>query len=241
MQLTAGAVLEAENLWKTYDTSEQEFVAVRDVSLCIAPNELVLLMGPSGSGKTTLISMLAGLVHPSSGRVVLCGVELGRDEFELSMLRRRHIGFVFQNYHLFPALTALENVSEILGLHGVPRRDALERARAALAAVGLADRLHHRPDALSGGQRQRVAIARAFASNPDLLIGDEVTAALDSFSTEQVMHFMRDFADRRGAVLLVTHDHRLEQYADRIVEIEHGRVTSTRPGPRRPSPVPGLA
>ena len=203
---------------------------VHDVSLTVAAGSLTLLMGPSGSGKTTLLSMLAGVLRATRGRVELRGRPIGDlPDREVAAIRRDHLGFVFQGYNLFPALTALDNVAEILCMKGIARRQARARATAALEQVGLGDRLHHRPADLSGGQKQRVAVARALVSAPPLILGDEVTAALDADSAASVMATLRRHVQPRTAVLLVTHDRRLARYADRVVEMEEGRITSDQP------------
>ncbi|MBK9001695.1 MAG: ABC transporter ATP-binding protein [Myxococcales bacterium] len=193
--------------------------------------ELVLLMGPSGSGKTTLISILAGLLRPTGGQVELCGARISEQhEAEVTRVRRRHLGFVFQSYNLFPALTALDNIAEVLKLKGLPAREAKERASRALTDVGLGERLHHRPGELSGGQKQRVAIARALAGDPALVMGDEVTAALDTHTALHVLEILRRQVSSERGILLVTHDRRLEQFADRVIEIEDGRISRIVPG-----------
>jgi putative ABC transport system ATP-binding protein len=148
------------------------------------------------------------------------------NEGAVARVRREHVGFVFQSDNLFPALTALDNVAEVLRLRGVPRAAALAVARASLVRVGLAERLDHRPGELSGGQRQRVAVARALASRPSLVIGDEITSALDGVTAVQVMQLVRNYVTPTTGALIVTHDHRLERFADRIVSMEDGRVVS---------------
>ncbi|MBE7485291.1 MAG: ABC transporter ATP-binding protein [Polyangiaceae bacterium] len=196
--------------------------------------ELVLLMGPSGSGKTTLISILAGLLRPTGGQVELCGARISEQhEAEVTRVRRRHLGFVFQSYNLFPALSALDNIAEVLKLKGLPAREAKERASRALTDVGLGERLHHRPGELSGGQKQRVAIARALAGDPALVMGDEVTAALDTHTALHVLEILRRQVSSERGILLVTHDRRLEQFADRVIEIEDGRISRIVPGGAR--------
>jgi putative ABC transport system ATP-binding protein len=225
------AMIRALDVHKTYGAGALEAAALRGVSLEVAPGELVLLMGPSGSGKTTLLSILAGLLRPSAGRVELCGAPLTEmTEAKVTELRRNHLGFVFQTYNLFPALTAADNVAAVVRLKSLDRPRA--RALAALERVGLSPRAAHRPGELSGGQKQRVAIARAFAAEPDVILGDEVTSALDSRTAGEVMQLLRDWVDARRAVLLVTHDHRMERFADRVVELEDGRVVSVRAGGR---------
>jgi putative ABC transport system ATP-binding protein len=214
---------------KDYGTGALATPVLFDVSLDVRAGELTLLMGPSGSGKTTLLSILAGLLRPTRGQVELCGRPIAEAPArEVTRARRAHLGFVFQTYNLFPALTALDNVAEVLAMRGVPLGEARAAARQALARVGLGERLHHRPAQLSGGERQRVAIARAFAASPALILGDEPTAALDGASATVVMALLREHVGRGRGVLLVTHDRRLERFADRVVELADGRIRSDR-------------
>jgi putative ABC transport system ATP-binding protein len=195
------------------------------LSLAIRPGELTVLMGPSGSGKTTLISILAGLLRPTSGRVVLCGDEISKlDDAQVTAARRRSLGFVFQAFHLFGALSATDNVAEILALTGVPIRQARERAQALLVRFGLAERLTNLPGQLSAGQRQRIAIARALCTDPKIVIADEPTVALDGATAKGVMALLREYVSSGTAVLLVTHDTRLVEPGDRVVRIEDGRI-----------------
>lgn len=218
-------LVRAIDVRKSFGSGELETPVLEDVTLDIFAGELVLLMGPSGSGKTTLISVLAGLLRPTGGHVELCGAPISElSESAVARVRRRHLGFVFQTYNLFPALSALDNVAEVLRLKGMPAREARARAAATLAEVGLADRLGHRPGELSGGQKQRVAIARALAGDPSLVLGDEVTAALDTHTALAVLEILRAQVGPERGILLVTHDRRLEQFADRVIEIEDGRV-----------------
>jgi putative ABC transport system ATP-binding protein len=218
-------LLEGLTLTKSYGEAQARTCVLRDVSCAFYAGELSLLMGPSGSGKTTLVSLLAGLMRASSGSVRLCGNDLdGLGEEALARLRRRHLGFVFQHYNLLGALTALDNVAELLVMKGEQRRAARARAEEVLFSVGLGERMHHRPKQLSGGQQQRVAIARAIAARPDVIIGDEVTAALDSVAAESVMELLRTQVAPDTAVVLVTHDPRFADYADRIVALHDGRL-----------------
>jgi putative ABC transport system ATP-binding protein len=220
-------LIRAFGVKRSFGVGELEVEVLHGIDLAIGAGELVLLMGPSGSGKTTLLSILAGLLRPSSGHVELCGVDItSGGESAASRVRRESVGFVFQGYNLFAALTALDNVAEVLCLRGKSRRDARELAAIALDQVGLLSRASHRPGELSGGQKQRVAIARAIAGSPSLLIGDEPTAALDSVTGSSVMSLLRAQVSSTRSVLIVTHDTRLVGFADRVIEIEDGRVIS---------------
>jgi putative ABC transport system ATP-binding protein len=223
------ALVRASGVGKTYSSGPSAVTVLDDVSLEIHANQLTLLMGPSGSGKTTLISVMAGLMRPTRGEVELCGASLSRmTESAMTKVRRENLGFVFQQYHLFPALTALENVSQVLKLKGKSSRDARARAAEVLTRVGLGSRLDHKPAALSGGEKQRVAVARALCDHPAVVFGDEVTAALDAQSAHRVVELLRGHVGPGRAVLLVTHDHRLEPFADRIVTMEDGRIVGDR-------------
>lgn len=226
-------MIQATRIGMTFGDGALATPVLHDVDLHLRPGELTLLTGPSGSGKTTLVSIVAGLLRPRSGTVDICGHRItAMSEGEVARVRRQHVGFVFQTDNLFPSLTALENVAEILRLRGMPKTEALGRARAALERVGLHHRLDHRPGELSGGQRQRVAVARALAGMPSLVIGDEITSALDGTTALQVMELVRDYVTPHTAALIVTHDHRLEKFADRIIAMEDGRVVADHSVPR---------
>ena len=216
----------ARQVKKSYGDGETAVHALRGVDLDVHGGEVLLMMGPSGSGKTTLLSIMGGILRASSGSVRIAGTEIvGLPERDLPAIRLQHIGFVFQGFNLFPALTAVENVALALDLRGIRGKVALQRAHDALASVGMAERAHHRPADLSGGQKQRVAIARALVGEPAILLADEPTAALDHTSGELVLELLRTVATQRGrAVVLVTHDPRTLPYADRIVHIEDGRM-----------------
>lgn len=227
--VTGEVLVRATGVTKTYGDGALATPVLHGLDVEVRAGELVLLMGPSGSGKTTLISILAGLLRPTAGRVELCGAPVSEmDARSVANVRREALGFVFQSYNLFPALTALDNVAEVLRMKGAPPAQARARAEQALTRVGLGARLHHRPGELSGGQKQRVAIARALATGPRLIIGDEVTAALDGTTALQVIETLRSWVGPTTAVLLVTHDHRLERFADRAIELEDGRVLANR-------------
>jgi putative ABC transport system ATP-binding protein len=212
---------------KTFGAADGETPVLLGIDLEIRAGELTLLMGPSGSGKTTLVSIIAGLLRPSEGRVELCGAPISElDEAGVSRVRRRHVGFIFQTYNLFPALTALDNVALGYRMRGQSLSEARVRAHAALASVGLEARTDYLPAKLSSGQKQRVAIARALAGGPSIVIGDEPTAALDGPTAMSVMVLLRERVTAESAVLVVTHDHRLERYAHRTVYMEDGRIAS---------------
>jgi putative ABC transport system ATP-binding protein len=211
---------------KEFGSGPTRVWALRGVDLEVRPGQMTLLVGPSGCGKTTLISIIAGLLNPTAGNVAVLGEDLGKlPGGGLVQFRQRHIGFVFQQYNLLPALSAVENAAIPLLIAGLSRRQALAPAARVLAAVGLGDRLNALPAELSGGQQQRVAIARALVHEPRLLVCDEPTAALDAGSGQTVMEMLRRVAvqpDR--AVIVVTHDSRVFGFGDRIVTMSDGRV-----------------
>jgi putative ABC transport system ATP-binding protein len=216
-------LLSARDVHKRLGCGAAAIQVLQGVSMSLRRGELVLLVGPSGSGKTTLLSILAGLMRPSGGVVELCGARISEmSGSEVASVRRRQVGFVFQGFNLFGALTALDNVAEPLALKGVPIAQARERARSCLERVGLSSRASHAPAALSGGERQRVAIARALAGDPAIVFGDEPTAALDGRTADAVLSILREAVDADRAMLLVTHDRRLERYADRVLHLEDG-------------------
>ena len=223
-------VARARDLTKEYSVGGAAVPVLHGISLTISTGSLTLLMGPSGSGKTTLVSLLAGLLRPTAGQVELCGVPISRlSDAEVAAARRAHLGFIFQSYNLFAALSALDNVALALRMKGLAWPAARRRAGAALERVGLGARLGHRPPQLSGGERQRVAIARAVVGEPALVIGDEITAALDGPSAFQVMELLRAHLTDATAVLLVTHDLRLERFAHRVIQMSDGRLRDDRP------------
>ena len=211
---------------KTYGSGENAVAALSNATLDIRAGEVTLIEGPSGSGKTTLISLLGLLLTPTTGEIWLEGKNVaGLGEKQLPALRARNFGFVFQGFNLFPALTALENVAMAIQMKDPKRRDPKGEARRLLELVGLGPRLHHLPADLSGGQKQRVAIARALGGNPPILVGDEPTAALDTKTALSVMDLLRELASASGrAVVVVTHDPRLERFADRVVRVEDGFI-----------------
>jgi putative ABC transport system ATP-binding protein len=213
-------------LTKEFGVGETRTRALRGVDLEVQPGQMTLLVGPSGCGKTTLISIIAGLLYPTAGEVTVLGEDLRRlSNGGLVRFRQKHIGFVFQQYNLLPALTAAENAAVPLVIAGRRRREAVAAAAEVLEAMGMGDRLNAWPAELSGGQQQRVAIARALVHEPQLLVCDEPTAALDAGSGQTVMELLRRVAVQPGrAVIVVTHDNRVFGFGDRIVSMSDGRV-----------------
>jgi putative ABC transport system ATP-binding protein len=221
-------VLEARSLRKEVTSPEGMLTILDDVSLAVAAGETVAIVGASGAGKSTLLALLAGLDEPSGGGVWLEGIELSAlDEDGRAEARARHVGFVFQSFHLVPSLTALENVMLPLELAG--RRDARATARAALTEVGLAPRLGHYPRQLSGGEQQRVAIARAFVTRPSVLFADEPTGNLDTVTGQRVIELLFELNAANGTtLLLVTHDRAIASRCGRLVELDAGRLVGNR-------------
>ena len=209
-----------------FQNGAQSFHALKDVSLAVKRGDIQLLMGPSGSGKTTFLSILGGILTPTSGTVRLLGQDIwSMKRSQLSHFRLQHIGFIFQGFNLFPALTATENVALPLKVQGIRESDAQDAAQHILERVGLADKILNLPRDLSGGQKQRVAIARALVGNPCLIMADEPTAALDSKSGHAVIDVLRSLAKEEGAtVLMVTHDPRIVDVADQVAHLEDGTL-----------------
>ena len=222
-----GALIRAEELWRSYVMGTEEIHALRGVSFTIDPGEYVAIMGPSGSGKSTLMNLIGCLDTPSKGVYVLRGKVVSEmSDDELAEVRNREIGFVFQTFNLLPRASALHNVELPMVYAGIPRDERMERARRALEMVELADRMHHKPNELSGGQRQRVAIARALVMGPSILLADEPTGNLDSTTGEEIMRvFARLHADG-NTIILVTHENDIAEHAHRQIKIRDGRVES---------------
>lgn len=225
-------MIQIRDLYKTYGKGSAEVHALNGVSLDVDAGEFLVLMGPSGSGKTTLISIMGCILQASKGSVKIDGQEMvGLPEAKLPAVRLSHFGFIFQGFNLFPALTVRENVEIALDLKGIRGAKARERAMELLTRVGLADKAKRFPADLSGGQKQRVAIARALAGDPPIILADEPTAALDSTSGRTVLEILSSLArEQKRAVVVVTHDPRVLEYAHRIVRIEDGRAVTEEQG-----------
>jgi putative ABC transport system ATP-binding protein len=225
----AELAIEAIGLTKWFGTGETKTVAVREVSFQAYFGEMLFLVGPSGSGKTTLLSMISGVLRPNEGRVLVEGKDVWTlDDNQLADFRLHTVGFVFQDYHLFPRLTTLENVAIPMILRRHPWNDALAQARGELEIVGLEQRAEVSPSKLSGGEQQRVAIARALITRPDILIFDEPTASLDGETGKKIMAFVkRDVLNDKRCILVVSHDDRIFEFADRVMKLEDGRLVGT--------------
>lgn len=204
----------------------EKVIALDNVSLTIGKGEFCCLLGTSGSGKSTLLNLMAGLERPTKGEIKIKKYALGKmDETRLTRLRQKYIGFVFQSYNLLETLTALENVNLPLVFKGIPKHIREKKARKMLEAVGLGKRLQHKPSQMSGGQQQRVSIARAFVANPEIVFADEPTGNLDSKTTLEVIGLITSLARQHNQTLIiVTHDHEISEYADKIVHIKDGNI-----------------
>lgn len=219
------STLQINHVTKRYGSGATEVAAVRDVSLSVASGEIVLIMGPSGSGKTTLLSMLGALLKPTDGDIHLNGTVISAlQENRLPEIRLRQFGFVFQDFNLLSALSALENVSIVAELAGTKSGEARRKAASLLTDLGLGERLNFLPEKLSGGEKQRVAIARALINDPALILADEPTANLDSKIGHEIMRLLRRIAKEQGrSVVIVSHDQRIQDIADRVLWLEDGQ------------------
>ena len=227
-----GQIIEMQGITKVYDTGKIKVEALRGIDLTVGRGEFVAVVGPSGSGKSTLLNLLGCLDTPTVGEYRLSGEAVaGLDRDHLADIRNRRVGFVFQNFNLLPQLSALENVEMPLLFGGVGRRDRRRRALEQLDAVGLADRVEHKPTELSGGQMQRVAIARALAMEPDLLLADEPTGNLDTSSGSDILSVLDHLSNQGRTLMVVTHDPALARRADRMVEIRDGEIVEDKPTP----------
>ena len=234
-------VIDLHEVTKTYDLGQIKVRALREVSLRIDRGDFVAIMGSSGSGKSTLMNILGCLDIPTSGRYLIDGTDVSvMDEDDLSDLRNRKIGFIFQSFNLVPRTSAIANVELPLAYAGVNRVDRRRRAADALGAVGMANRLHHQPSELSGGQQQRVAVARAIVTNPSLILADEPTGNLDSHSTEDVLRIFAHLNEEGRTVVLITHEPDVAAQAKRVIRLSDGEIVQDRRsrGVHDPPPAP---
>ena len=218
-------IIRLEHIYKSYFLGKEEIPVLKDINLKVQKNEYVALMGPSGSGKSTLMNILGCLDQPTRGKYFLNDIDVSTmNDNELAHIRNKFIGFVFQTFHLLPRNTALENVEMPLIYAGLPKKERIERARIALEKVGLADRMHHKPNELSGGQRQRVAIARALVNQPSLILADEPTGNLDSKTSIEIMNLLEQIYQQGNTIVLVTHEEDISKYARRIIRLKDGQI-----------------
>ena len=220
------SIIQLENVWKVYLLGKIKLEALKGVSLDISRGDFVSIMGPSGSGKSTLLNMIGCLDVPTKGKIILDGKDVSDlTEDELSQLRGRTIGFVFQTFNLMPHLTALENVMLPMVFQGKPLKQREKKAKEILTSVGLEKRINHQPAELSGGERQRVAIARAFANDPEIVIADEPTGNLDSVTGKKIMEVLKRFhKEEKKTIIVVTHDPNIAGYSKKIVNIKDGQL-----------------
>lgn len=219
-------IIEIKNLRKVYRMGDEKIIALDNMDLTIEKGEVCCLLGTSGSGKSTLLNMMAGLEKPTKGQVIIKSQHVEKmNENQLAKFRQTNIGFVFQSYNLLPTLTALENVSLPLIFKRIPKNARDKKAKEMLEAVGLGERLSHKPSQMSGGQQQRVSIARAFVSNPEIVFADEPTGNLDTKTTLEIMDLMTSMAkEHHQTLIIVTHDTEISVYADKIVHIRDGNI-----------------
>jgi len=222
-------LITTHDLWKTYVMGDEQIHALRGLSINIEPGEYVAIMGPSGSGKSTLMNLIGCLDTPTKGSYLLNGKEVAAmNDDDLARIRNEEIGFVFQTFNLLPRATALHNVELPLVYGGVSATERRARAVGALGAVGLGERMGHRPNELSGGQRQRVAIARALVNQPAILLADEPTGNLDSTTSEEIMRLFGELHGSGQTVIMVTHEPDIAAYAERVIVLRDGQVASDR-------------
>lgn len=221
-------IMKLSDVYRIYKMGQEKIAAVDGISLELRENEILCLQGPSGSGKSTLLHLMAGLDKPSRGEIIFGRTDItGLSESQLSYFRRKYIGFIFQSYYLIPTLTALENIMLPLMFKGIARKKCANRAIELLDAVGLKDRMKHKPSQMSGGQQQRVSIARAFINDPKVVFADEPTGNLDTHTTHEMMELMMRLArERKHTLVIVTHDEEISAYATRLVKIRDGKIVS---------------
>ncbi|RLI33983.1 ABC transporter ATP-binding protein [Candidatus Bathyarchaeota archaeon] len=230
-------IIETEDLARYYEVGGEVIKALDGVNLRVHRGEYLSIVGPSGAGKTTLFNMIGGLDRPTRGRVIIDGVDISQlDAYELAWLRCRKIGYIFQTFNLIDTLTALENVALPTIFAGVPRDEGERKAKRLLEAVGLGDRLNHKPRELSAGQQQRVAIARAMANDPAIILADEPTGNLDLYTGMEIINLLRDLNEKRGVTLIsATHDLKMIGASDRVVYMRDGKIEKIEKGGQYPS------
>lgn len=222
----AEPLIKLENIWKVYQLGKVELTVLRDVDLEIYPGTFISIMGSSGSGKSTLLHIIGCLDVPTKGKVYLAGKDVsGLPEDELAQIRGKKIGFIFQQFNLFYNLNALENVTLPMVFQGVLEEKRKERAKGLLSSVNLGDRIYHRPSELSGGEQQRIAIARALANDPEIIVADEPTGNLDSFTGKMIMDILIKLHQKeKKTIIVVTHDPNIASYSEQIINIQDGQI-----------------
>lgn len=230
-------MIELKQITKSFEVGRETIDVLKGIDLSIRAGEAVAIMGPSGSGKSTLMNIIGCLDKPTAGEYELAGENVSRYlDAELAKVRNQSIGFVFQQFHLLPRLTAVQNVELPMIYSGVSKKERLERARAALEKVGLGDRMDHLPNALSGGQKQRVAIARAIVNEPKIILADEPTGALDTKTSETIMELFTGLNEEGSTIVLVTHEPEVAEYAQRTIMVRDGLIVSSTPAGRGINP-----
>jgi putative ABC transport system ATP-binding protein len=226
--MPAESILKIENVWKIYQLGEIELAVLKGINLEILPGSFVVILGPSGSGKSTMLNMVGCLDLPSKGKIFLEGRDISKmSEDELSQIRGRKIGFIFQQFNLLHNLNALENVMIPMIFQNKPEEERMERAKSLLSSLGLGERMFHKPTELSGGEQQRIAIARALSNNPEIIVADEPTGNLDSATGKKIMEILTDLHKKEGkTIIVVTHDPTIANYSNQIVHIKDGQIVS---------------
>jgi putative ABC transport system ATP-binding protein len=228
-EMSENVVLKMEDVWKIFRMGKTEVQALRGINLQVERGEIITIMGPSGSGKSTILNLVGAMDTPTKGKIYINGKELSiMSESDLTRLRRKEIGFIFQFYNLIPVLTAFENIELPMMIGGFSKRKRQLRTQEILKRVGMLDRAKHRPDELSGGQQQRIAIARALANSPSIILADEPTGDLDSKTGKQIISTLCDLAKKeKVTVIMVTHDMEMASSTDKILEIRDGEIVKT--------------
>jgi putative ABC transport system ATP-binding protein len=229
MEKNNNLLIKMKNIKKIYDLGEVKVQALKNVNLEVKEKEHISIMGPSGSGKTTLLNIIGCLDKPTEGEYFLEGINISQlDDDQLSEIRNKKIGFIFQNYNLIPQLNVVENISLPLIYKGINEKEIIERAKYYANLVGLGDRLYHRPAELSGGQQQRVAIARALVNEPLIILGDEPTGNLDTKTGKEIMEIIKKLNEMGRTIIIITHDPKVAEYGERVVKILDGEIVDER-------------